>query len=78
MDIPRAIAWLRRELSDLDRMIASVEDRIAASRDKQNTTASPRTARDLIARLHPPFHEPDFGLWLHEDINLTLPITPPR
>ena len=78
MDIRKAVARLARELSDLERLIASVEDRIAASRDKQNTTASPRTARDLIARLHPPFHEPDFGLWLHEDINLTLPITPPR
>jgi hypothetical protein len=48
-------------------MIASVEDRIAASRDKQRTAASPKTARDLIARLHPPFQEPDFGLWLRED-----------
>jgi hypothetical protein len=67
VDIRKAIAWLRRELSDLERMIASVEDNIAASRDKQSTAASPKTARDLIARLHPPFQEPDFGLWLRED-----------
>jgi hypothetical protein len=67
VDIRKAIGWLRRELSDLDRMIASVEENIAASREKRRTATLPKTTRDLIARLHPPFQEPDFGLWLHED-----------
>jgi hypothetical protein len=65
MGIRKAIACLRRELNDLDRMIASIEDRMVASHEKGHRTGtSPKKTRDLIARLNPPaFPEPEFGLW---------------
>lgn len=65
MEIRKAIACLRRELNDLDRMIASIEERMVASREEERRPGgSPKRARNLIARLNPPaFPEPEFGLW---------------
>jgi hypothetical protein len=65
--IRKSIARLRRELENFEIMMASIEESMAASRERQRAVALPKTTRDLIARLHPPFPEPDFGLWLRED-----------
>jgi hypothetical protein len=63
----KAIAGLRRELNDLEMLIASIEERMAASLDNRSNPAPPKRTRDLIASLRPPFQEPEFGLWLQED-----------
>jgi hypothetical protein len=62
-----AIGCLVRELNDIERMLTSLEESIAASREKRRAAASPKGARGLLATLSPPFPEPDFGLWLQED-----------
>ncbi len=67
MEIRKTIACLRRELNDIERMIASIEDRMAANIQQPRNAPSPGKTRDLISRLCPPFQEPEFGLWLRQD-----------
>ena len=67
MAIRKSIARLRRELENFEIMLASIEESMAASRERQRAAALPKTTRDLIALLHAPFQEPDFGLWLRKD-----------
>jgi hypothetical protein len=62
-----AIGCLLRELNDIERMLTSLEDSIAASREKRRVAALPKSPRRLLASLSPPFPEPDFGLWLQDD-----------
>lgn len=68
MDLRKVAAFLRRELNDFETMIACIEDRMAANREQGLNNAAPRIrAREWIARLHPPFQEPEFGLWLQKE-----------
>ena len=64
MEIGKAIACLRRELNDLDRMIDNIEERIAVNAEKRGKSSTRSRARDLLSTLSPPFQEPEFGLWL--------------
>jgi hypothetical protein len=66
MKIRKAIACLRRELNDLDRLIASIEDGIAANIEKPpRKRASSRRTWEFIEKPTPPaFPAPEFGLWL--------------
>jgi hypothetical protein len=64
MEIGKAIACLRRELNDLDRMIDNIEERIAASSERRGGSVAGTRARDVLSTLTAPFQEPEFGLWL--------------